>query len=178
MANPVIPHVNLLLRREHDPRALTNYLILKGQALRGYALSHLTNLRSLEFTQRTLQVGISIPNAENVREETHEDTPWHTVHCNNIENLLRVIIWYYRMFYSYPDLRVLFENLLEEEIEDPLEAVDPIDDLPNEAIETVWNLDHQPASLDILAMEQLSADYLVDFFYHDFQFSCDPFGFA
>ncbi len=82
------------------------------------------------------------------------------------------------MFYSYPDLRVLFENLLEEEIEDLPEAVNPIDHLPNEAIETVWNLDHQPASLDILAMEQLSADYLVDFFYHEFQFSCDPLGFA
>ena len=49
-------------------------------------------------------------------------------------------------------------------------------DLPDNDIVTENDRDYTPAALDILALEQLAADALVEFFYEDPDISCDIHG--
>jgi hypothetical protein len=175
---------------------LSNTLLVQFEEFRQSALSYLTNLRALEFSGRTLQVGNTIPTVESQPfsrtvtptgvdieepEASNLDPVWRSVHRNTLENLLRVIFRYYRGLYLFPALQTLWLRLQEEEL-DYLRYMDSIrfppknPDLPDDEVVTENNRDYTPAALDILALEQLAADTLVEFFYNDPEISCDVSG--
>jgi hypothetical protein len=107
---------------------LTNTLLLRCEGFRSSVLSYLTNLRALEFSGRTLQVGNQIPTVESQPfsematargvdieepEAKNLDRVWRSVHRNTLENLLCVIVGYYRGLYLFPALQTLFTRLQE-----------------------------------------------------------------
>jgi hypothetical protein len=176
---------------------LTNILLVQFEEFCFSALSYLTNLRALEFLGRTLQVGNTIPSVESQPfsetatptgvdieepEANNLDPVWRSVHRNTLENLLRVIVRYYRGLYLFPALQTLWMRLQEEDM-DYLHYLHDIrhptekEDLPDDAVDTKNDSDYTPAALDIQALEQLVADTLVDFFYQDPEISCGVLGF-
>ena len=49
-------------------------------------------------------------------------------------------------------------------------------DLPDDGVDTENDRDYTPVALDIRALEQLAADDLVEYFYRDYDISCDVSG--
>ena len=189
-------------RRHMKHIPLTNRLLLKFADLRSAVLEHLTNLRALEFTGRTTQVGISITRPENqpmpstplhpslVFDEPANslDLEWRKVHHNSLENLLRLIYLYYRTLYPHPALHTMVENLFVEDMFHDLPTKPPA--TPDDTAEPdnselqdridyeVQNREYSLPALDIRALEQLAADRLVDVFYRDPEISQDAMGFG
>ena len=162
---------------------LTNTLLIRFKEFRSSALSYLTNLRALEFSGRTLQVGNTIPAVESqpfsematargvdVEEpEANNLDPSRAAHehRNTLENLLRVIVRYYQGLYLFPALQTLWMRLQEEDM-DYLHYLHDIryptkeQDLPHNSVDTKNDSDYTPVALNIQALEQLAADNLVD----------------
>ena len=175
-------------RRKTPMIPLTKQLLVSLDDLRFSALTHLTNLRSLEFTGRTIQVGTTIPSVESQpfndtrlphgvdfegTATSHLDPEWRTAHRNTLENLIRVIMRYYRVLYPGIALSTLWINL-------DIDHIEYIQHLGKEqdkrSLDVENDLDCAPAALDVKALEQLAADQCVEGFYGDPEISQDVGG--
>jgi hypothetical protein len=196
---PDFKTMNLMMESESPPwvvMPLTNTLLLCFEGFCSSALSYLTNLRALELSGRTLQVGSTIPTVESQPfsematlrgvdieepEANNVDPVWRSVHCNTLENLLRVIFRYYRGVYLFPTLQTHFARLQEEDMDyvhylHGIGSVTKEQDLPNDAVVTKNDRDYTPLALNIQALGQLATDDLVEYFYDDPDISCDVIG--
>jgi hypothetical protein len=117
--NPISPQKELPTIQGSDA---TDTLLLPFEGFHSSALSYLSNLHTLEFSGRTLQVGSTIPTVESQQpfsematlrgvdieepEANNVDPVWRSLHRNTLENLLRVIVRYYRGLYLFPALHL------------------------------------------------------------------------
>ena len=118
------------------------------------ALQDLTALRAFEFCGTTTQVGLSIATPP-----TATDTfDWQRIHRSTLENLLQLIVAYYRRIYPMETLQVAITRILEDT--NTLPPLPP-EDITLGEVHTSTAVAYTAASLDIRALEQQSVDMLV-----------------
>jgi hypothetical protein len=133
---------------------LPDRLKLGLQRLRLEALESLQNLRAFEYTGSTLSQGRTF-----VLGPTPSSDDWATTHRSTLENLLRVIIEYYRRLHGDTVLKVALLQIMELDL--PKLPVHP-DRFTFEDTHEWTGLSHTAFHLDIRALEMLSGDQLVD----------------
>jgi hypothetical protein len=149
---------------------LPDRLKLGLQRLRLKALESLQNLRAFEYTGSTLSQGSPF-----VLGPTPSSDDWATAHRSTLENLLRVIIEYYRRFYGDTVLKVTLLQIMELDL--PELPVHP-DHFTFEDTHEWTGPSHTAFHLDIRALEMLSVDQLVDQIYEDRLIKQDLQGFV
>ena len=154
------PHPDDAYLDDEDPakrHLLSDPIKIETTRLRFLALQDLTALRAFEFPGTTAPVGLSIA----IPPGATDTFNWHRIHRATIENLLLLIVTYYRRVHSTLDIRVVQRILM---AVTPLPPLPEADITPDEAhLATAWS--HQAASLDIRALEQQSVDMLVEQIY-------------
>jgi hypothetical protein len=153
---------------------LPDRLKLGLQRLRLEALESLQNLHAFEYTGSKLPQGSTF-----VLGPTPSSDDWATAHCSTLENLLRVIIEYYRRLYGATVLKVaLLPQIIELDL--PELPVHPDRFTFEDTHEwTEWTgPSHTAFHLDIRALEMLSVDQLVDQIYEDRLIKHDLQGFV
>ena len=138
---------------------LPDRLKLGLQRLRLEALESLQNLRAFEYTGSTLSQGRTF-----VLGPTSSSDDWATTHRSTLENLLRVIIEYYRRLHGDTVLKVALLQIMELDL--PELPVHP-DRFTFEDTHEWTGPSHTAFHLDIRALEMLSVDQLVDQIYED-----------
>ena len=138
---------------------LPDQMKLGLQRLRLEALESLQNLRALEYTGSTISQGSTF-----VLGPTPSSDDWATAHRSTLENLLRVIIEYYRRLYGATVLKVALLQIMELDL--PELPVHP-DRFTLEDTHEWTGPSHTAFHLDIRALEMLSVDQLVDQIYED-----------
>jgi hypothetical protein len=138
---------------------LPDRLKLGLQRLRLKALESLQNLCAFEYTGSTLSQGHTF-----VLGPTPSSNDWATAHCSTLENLLRVIIEYYRRLHGDTVLKVALLQIMELDL--PELPVHP-DRFTFEDTHEWTGPSHTAFHLDIRALEMLSVDQLVDQIYED-----------
>jgi hypothetical protein len=149
---------------------LPDRLKLGLQRLRLEALESLQNLRAFKYMGSTLSQGSTF-----VPGPTPSLEDWATAHRSTLENLLRVIIEYYRRLYSPTVLKVALLQIMELDL--PELPVYPSCFTFKDTHE--WTGPSRTAfHLDIRALEMLSVDQLVDQIYEDRLITQDLHGFV
>jgi hypothetical protein len=138
---------------------LPDRLKLGLQRLRLEALESLQNLHAFEDTGSTLSQGCTF-----VLGPTPSSDDWATAHRSTLENLLRVIIEYYRRLHDDTVLKVALLQIMELDL--PELPVHP-DRFTFEDTHEWTGPSHTAFHLDIRALEMLSVDQLVDRIYED-----------
>jgi hypothetical protein len=149
---------------------LPGRLKLGLRGLRLEALESLQNLRAFEYTGSTLSQGSTF-----VLGPTPSSDDWATTHRSTLENLLRVIIEYYRRLYGATVLKVALLQIIELDL--PELPVHP-DPFTFEDTHEWTGPSHTAFHLDIRALEMLSVDQLVDQIYEDRLIKQDLQGFV
>jgi hypothetical protein len=149
---------------------LPDCLKLGLQRLRLEALKSLQNLRAFEYTGSTLSPGSTF-----VLGATPSSDDWATAHRSTLENLLWVIIEYYRRLYGATVLKVALLQIMELDL--PELPVHP-DRFTFEDTHEWTGPSHTAFHLDIRALEMLSVDQLVDQIYEDRLIKQDLQGFV
>jgi hypothetical protein len=149
---------------------LPDCLKLGLQRLRLEALKSLQNLRAFEYTGSTLSPGSTF-----VLGATPSSDDWATAHRSTLENLLWVIIEYYRRLYGATVLKVALLQIMELDVPELL--VHP-DRFTFEDTHEWTRPSHTAFHLDIRALEMLSVDQLVDQIYEDRLIKQDLQGFV
>ncbi len=132
---------------------LPDRLKLGLQRLHLKALASLQNLRAFEYTGSTLSQGRTF-----VLGSTPSSDDWATAHRSTLENLLRVIIEYYRRLHGDTVLKVALLQIMELDL--PELPVHP-DRFTFEDTHKWTGPSHTAFHLDIRALEMLSVDQLV-----------------
>jgi hypothetical protein len=138
---------------------LPDRLKLGLQRLRLEALESLQNLCAFEYTGSTLSQGCTF-----VLGPTPSSDDWATAHRSTLENLLRVIIEYYRRLHGDAVLKVALLQIMELDL--PELPVHP-DRFTFKDTHEWTGPSHTAFHLDIRALEMLSVDQLVDQIYED-----------
>ncbi len=149
---------------------LPDRLKLGLQRLRLEALESLQNLRAFEYTGSTLSQGSTF-----VLGPTPSSDDWATAHRSTLENLLWVIIEYYRRLHGDTVLKVALLQIMELDL--PELPVHP-DRFTFEDTHEWTGPSHTAFHLDIRALEMLSVDQLVDQIYEDRLIKQDIQGFV
>jgi hypothetical protein len=149
---------------------LPDCLKLGPQRLRLEALESLRNLRAFEYTGSTLSQGRTF-----VLGPTPSSDDWATAHRSTLENLLWVIIEYYRRLHGDTVLKVALLQIMELDL--PELPVHP-NRFTFEDTREWTGPSHTPFHLDIRALEMLSVDQLVDQIYEDRLIKQDIQGFV
>jgi hypothetical protein len=140
------------------------------QRLRLEALESLQNLRAFEYTGSTLSQGRTF-----VLGPTPSLDDWATAHRSTLENLLWVIIEYYRRLHGDTVLKVDLLQIMELDL--PELPVHP-DRFSFEDTHEWTGPSHTAFHLDIRALEMLSVDQLVNQIYEDRLIKQDIQGFV